>query len=91
MLPQEIFYTYLFIINLITFLVYCWDKHNAVYSKWRIPEAVLWMLAIIGGAYGASMGMLLFRHKTKHLTFQIIVPVCFILWMCVLIAMCLFA
>ena len=89
MLPSEIFYTYLFIINFITFLTYCLDKHNAIYNKWRIPEALLWMLAIIGGPYGAAMGMLLFRHKTKHTTFLIIIPICFILWMSLLIAMCL--
>lgn len=83
-----ILYSYLFIINLIAFLAYWLDKRNAVYSKIRIPEAVLWMLAIIGGAYGAGMGMLLFRHKTKHTSFLIIVPICFVLWMCALVALC---
>ena len=88
---SEILYIYLFFINLFTFLIYCWDKHKAVYSKWRIPEVILWFLAIIGGAYGAVMGMLLFRHKTKHVSFLIIVPLFFILWMGALIALCLFA
>ena len=88
---SEILYIYLFFINLFTLLIYCWDKHNAVYSKWRIPEVILWFLAIIGGAYGAVMGMLLFRHKTKHVSFLIIVPLFFILWMGALIALCLLA
>ena len=90
MLLSELLYIYLFIINLIAFLTYCWDKHNAMYNKWRIPEAVLWMLAIIGGAYGAGMGMLLFRHKTKHISFKIIIPVCLLLWLTALIILCLY-
>lgn len=85
----EILYIYLFIINLISFLLYCWDKHKAIYGQRRIPEAVLWMLAIIGGPYGALMGMILFHHKTRHMSFLTIIPICFTLWICVLVALCI--
>lgn len=74
--------TYIFIIywvSVIAFGLYGWDKHNAVYGKWRIPEAVLLCAAIFGGGWGALMGMLLFRHKTKHLLFTICNPICFVL------------
>ena len=82
------FFTYLFIINVVAFGLYAYDKHHAVYTLWRIPEAVLLISAAIGGAYGAGMGMLLFRHKTLHTLFLIIVPTFFVLWMGLLIFLC---
>lgn len=64
-----IFYTYLFLINTTAFCLYGIDKRKAVYQLWRIPEFLLLLLAIIGGAFGAILGMLLFRHKTLHKSF----------------------
>ena len=82
-------YVYLFVINVLTFGLYAIDKRRAVYDKWRISELCLLGLAVIGGAYGAGMGMLLFHHKTRHLAFQITIPLCFVLWMAVLVFLCL--
>lgn len=73
---------------MLAFGLYAIDKRRAVYAKWRIPEAVLLGLAVIGGAYGAGAAMLLFRHKTQHLAFQITVPVSFALWMALLVFLC---
>lgn len=73
-------FVYLFFINVMTFGLYALDKHKAVYNEWRIPEAVLLALAIFGGAYGAGMAMTLFRHKTKHTSFRVTVPLCFVIW-----------
>jgi uncharacterized membrane protein YsdA (DUF1294 family) len=83
-------YTYLFIINVIAFGLYGLDKHKAYYGKWRIPEAVLLGVAVIGGAYGALMGMWLFRHKTLHQSFRTTVPVSFVVWLLILVAICLY-
>lgn len=80
--------TFLFATNVLAFALYAIDKRRAFYEQWRIPEYVLLGLAFIGGAYGAGMGMLLFRHKTRHLTFQIIIPMCFVLWMALLVILC---
>lgn len=77
-------YIYLFIINVIAFMLYGLDKHNAVYHKWRYPEIFLLALAIFGGAYGAGMGMLLFRHKTRHISFILTVSISFVVWMVLL-------
>lgn len=82
-------YVYLFVINVLTFGLYAIDKRRAIYNKWRIPEYCLLGLAVIGGAYGAGSGMLLFRHKTRHLSFQITIPLCFILWMILLVFLCI--
>lgn len=46
------------------------DKHRAIHKQWRIPEKTLFFLAIIGGGVGATMGMQVFRHKTRHWYFK---------------------
>ena len=40
-------------INVLTFIVYGWDKWKAKHGKWRISEATLLMLAVVGGTIGA--------------------------------------
>jgi len=71
---MEIFIYYLLAINVVTFIVYGIDKLKAKKGLWRIPEATLLMLAVIGGSIGAWLGMMLWRHKTKHLKFKLGVP-----------------
>lgn len=51
------------------------DKTKAKRRKWRIPEATLFLVAIIGGSIGSIAGMYIFRHKTKHWYFVIGMPV----------------
>ena len=84
-----IFFTVLFLLNVVAFLLYGLCKHNACYNKWRYPEILLLGLALLGGAYGAGMGMLLFRHKTRHPSFTITVSISFALWMIVLGIICI--
>lgn len=54
---------YLIAINFITFIVYGIDKYKAKKSKWRIPEATLLLIAVIGGSIGAWTGMKVWHHK----------------------------
>lgn len=65
---------YLLIINALTFVIYGVDKFRAVKNRWRIPEATLIMLAVIGGSVGAALAMYVFRHKTMHALFFVGVP-----------------
>lgn len=51
------------------------DKAKAKKHKWRIPEKTLLGIAILGGGLGAFLGMKIFRHKTKHTLFRILVPI----------------
>lgn len=57
---------YLAAVNLVTFTVYGVDKAKARRGAWRVPEKTLFLLPLLGGSVGALMGMLVFRHKTKH-------------------------
>jgi uncharacterized membrane protein YsdA (DUF1294 family) len=56
-------------LNLVTFVVYGWDKRQAKAGGDRVPEKKLWLLILIGGAVGAWSGMQVFRHKTRKTSF----------------------
>jgi uncharacterized membrane protein YsdA (DUF1294 family) len=61
-------------INVLTFFVYGIDKLKAKQGKWRISEASLLMLAVIGGSVGALLGMHIWHHKTMHKKFKYGIP-----------------
>lgn len=65
---------YLQLVNLAAFAAFGIDKHKARKNRWRIPEATLMTLAVIGGSIGALAGMYLFRHKTRHHKFTVGIP-----------------
>ena len=67
------------VVNLVAFVLYGVDKLKAKKGAWRIPEATLLLVAALGGSLGALLGMELFRHKTKHWQFKILVPLFLIL------------
>jgi len=66
---------YLIAINLLGFALMGIDKSKAKRRAFRIPEATLFTVAIIGGSIGSIMGMRIFRHKTLHRRFTIGMPV----------------
>ena len=61
-------------VNMVTFLAYGLDKWKARRNRWRIPEAVLLWLAVLGGSPAALVAMHLFHHKTLHKKFRYGVP-----------------
>lgn len=65
---------YLLAINVVTFIVYGIDKYKVKKAKWRIPEATLLLLAVLGGSIGAWMGMKVWHHKTMHKKFKYGIP-----------------
>lgn len=65
---------YLLIINAAGFLVMLADKQYARKNLWRIPEATLLGVAVVGGSIGMLVGMYTVRHKTRHLKFTLGVP-----------------
>ena len=66
-------------VNLVSFTLYGLDKLKAKKGLWRIRESTLLLIAALGGSVGALLGMEVFRHKTKHWQFKVLVPVFFIL------------
>lgn len=65
---------YLAVINVATSFMYGIDKWKAKISKWRIREAALLGLAVLGGSIGAWLGMKVWHHKTLHKKFRYDVP-----------------
>ena len=65
---------YLVVINIATFFTFGIDKLKAKRSKWRIREAALLGLAVLGGSVGAWLGMKVWHHKTLHKKFKYGVP-----------------
>jgi uncharacterized membrane protein YsdA (DUF1294 family) len=52
------------------------DKRKAIHlEKFRIPESTFFLVSLCGGGLGTVIGMLLHRHKTKHMRFRLLLPV----------------
>lgn len=65
---------YLLGMNVVAFLLYGLDKWKSKRAKWRIPEATLIWMAVLGGSVGALLGIRLWHHKTLHAKFRYGVP-----------------
>ncbi len=61
-------------VNVAAFAAMGIDKAKAKAGAWRVPEATLFLLAVLGGSVGGILGMQLFRHKTRHKTFTVGFP-----------------
>lgn len=82
---SRLFWTYLLILNVVTFFIYGIDKYKAKKSLWRIPESTLLLLAAVGGSVGAYFGMKMWHHKTLHKKFKYGVPIILLLHLVLLI------
>ena len=66
------FLIYILCISIVTILVTAYDKRAAKkYPGHRVPEKMLFLLAIAGGSVAEFLTMLKIRHKTKHKRFMI--------------------
>ena len=74
MTTEQLILACLVVINVVTFFTYGIDKWKARHSKWRISEATLLGLAVIGGSIGAWLGMKVWHHKTLHQKFRYGIP-----------------
>lgn len=60
--------------NVIALGLFGLDKHRARTHGWRVPEKTLFAAALLGGGWGAWCGIYLFRHKTRHWYFVVLIP-----------------
>jgi len=81
---REMLMLYILAVNIIGFSLMGIDKKRAIRGAWRISEASLFTVALLGGALGCTLGMNHFRHKTKHWYFKYGMPAIFAAQVCLL-------
>jgi uncharacterized membrane protein YsdA (DUF1294 family) len=85
MLPQVLL-VWLLVINVVTAVVYAWDKTQARRGGRRIPERTLFALNLLGGFGGAWLIFFAMRHKTLHRSVWFVQSVATILWIVLIVA-----
>lgn len=78
---SHLFFIYLFLINVWTFLLMRIDKKRSKQRrKRRIRERTLLLLSLVGGGLGTWVAMGIYHHKTKHFSFEMIAPLSTMIW-----------
>ncbi|MBO7459183.1 MAG: DUF1294 domain-containing protein [Paludibacteraceae bacterium] len=77
---------YLAAINLVAFFLYGIDKWKSRHDKWRVTEAKLIGIALLGGSVGAFLGMKVWHHKTQHSKFRFGLPLILFLHLALAVA-----
>ncbi len=90
--PWLILIAYIAVISLISIIVCVYDKKISKRNnvKLRIPEKTLFLWSALGGSLAMYITMKLIRHKTKHLSFMIGIPVIFVLQVALIAALVYF-
>lgn len=65
---------YYIVINLVGYCVMWLDKQKAKKQAYRISEKELWLIALCFGAFGMTLAMWQFRHKSRTWYFQYGLP-----------------
>lgn len=63
---------YILVMSGVTFLAYGWDKRQAREQQWRMPEARLHFMELIGGWPGAFLAQRRLRHKSSKVSYQFV-------------------
>ena len=87
-----IFFAYILVISLCSIVVCIYDKKISKRNnvKLRIPEKSLFIWSALGGSVAMFITMRLIRHKTKHVSFMVGIPVIFILQAALIFALAYF-
>lgn len=51
-----------------------YDKKQAILHRWRVPEKTLWLISILFGSLGSTLGMWHYAHKSSKKKFFIGFP-----------------
>ena len=82
---MEYILIYFAVISVISVIVTFYDKKAAKKrSKHRVPEKILFLLAILGGSLAEYLTMLKILHKTRHKRFMIGLPIIMVLQVVIL-------
>jgi peptide-methionine (R)-S-oxide reductase len=76
-MPQllEYFAVITVFMSVITFVAFYRDKRRAVKDRARTPEKTLHLLELLGGWPGALLGQRLLRHKSRKMSYRIVLGV----------------
>ncbi len=85
MIKPVMIYVYLLFINLAGFILIAIDKKRAVKKRYRIPEKIIFVFALLGGGIGIYFSMFKYRHKTLHKRFTIGIPIIILIQFVVLL------
>ncbi len=61
------------VVSIVSFIQYAMDKRSAETGRWRTPENTLHITELLGGWPGALVAQQVFRHKTRKVSFQLVV------------------
>ena len=88
-LPWLILFSYIAVISLISIIVCVYDKKISKRNdvRLRIPEKSLFIWSAVGGGLAMYITMRLIRHKTKHVSFMVGIPVIIILHIAIIVAL----
>ena len=78
-LPLHVVLAYFITVNVLGLVLFGIDKWKAKHDKWRISEATLLSVTVIGGSIGAWVGMKVWHHKTIHKKFKYGIPLVMVL------------
>ena len=73
-------FTYAVVISALTYWVYARDKRRAENGEWRVPEARLHLLDLLGGWPGGFLAQRRLRHKCSKVSFQFVFWVIVLAW-----------
>jgi uncharacterized membrane protein YsdA (DUF1294 family) len=80
-----IFFIYLIILNLLSGIIFAYDKHAAIKNYRRIPELTLHILEIAGGVFSVILLMYIIHHKNRKIRYYGVTWVVMMWWVSVLI------
>jgi uncharacterized membrane protein YsdA (DUF1294 family) len=78
---MDYFIPYLFIINIISIIIFSYDKYKAINVKQRVPERILHYLEILGGVFGIIITMYIIHHKNSKAKYYLITYIILIIWL----------
>ena len=87
-----IFFAYVAVVSLCSIVACIYDKKISKRNnvKLRIPEKTLFIWSAVGGSVAMYITTRLVRHKTKHVSFMVGIPVIFVLQVALMVALIYF-